>query len=164
MAKPSSHHGQKLPQLRCANKRAMQSVQNREHIMSTPAKSPYILRPADVAPYSPANHSGTNNHRLVAPRVNGARFMEVIYGDLERGGGAAPHAHPGMEQATYIIEGEGTLTVDGTVHKISAGDLLFFPPAVFHEVHVTSSRLKLLVIYSPPYGEDPAKVITKPTA
>jgi quercetin dioxygenase-like cupin family protein len=128
--------------------------------MSHPTRSKYILRPADVPSYSPANHSGTKNHRLVAPGVNGAQFMEVIFGDLERGGGAAPHAHPGMEQATYIVEGEGLLVVDGAEHKIAAGDLLFFPAEVFHEVKVISERLKLLVVYSPPYGEDPKKVIT----
>ena len=130
--------------------------------MTTTQRSPYIIRASDVPAYSPANHSGTNNHRMVAPGVNGARFMEVIYGDLERGGGAAPHAHPGMEQATYIIEGEGILVVDGTDHKITAGDLLYFPAEVFHEVKVVSERLKLLVIYAPPYGEDPTKVITMP--
>jgi quercetin dioxygenase-like cupin family protein len=128
--------------------------------MSISTRSKYILRPEDVPSYSPANHSGTKNHRLVAPGVNGAQFMEVIFGDLERSGGAAPHAHPGMEQATYIIEGEGILVVDGTEHKFGAGDLLFFPAEVFHEVKVVSERLKLLVIYSPPYGEDPKKVIT----
>jgi quercetin dioxygenase-like cupin family protein len=128
--------------------------------MSNSTRSKYILRPNDVPSYSPANHSGTKNHRLVAPGVNGAQFMEVIFGDLERGGGAAPHAHPGMEQATYIIEGEGILVVDGAEHKFAAGDLLFFPAEVFHEVKVVSERLKLLVIYSPPYGEDPKKVIT----
>jgi quercetin dioxygenase-like cupin family protein len=128
--------------------------------MSTPARSKYILRPEDVPSYSPANHSSTKNHRLVAPGVNGAQFMEVIFGNLERGGGAAPHAHPGMEQATYIIEGEGVLVVDGAEHKFAAGDLLFFPAEVFHEVKVVSERLKLLVIYSPPYGENPKKVIT----
>jgi quercetin dioxygenase-like cupin family protein len=132
--------------------------------MSNSTRPKYILRPEYVPAYSPANHSGTSNHHLVAPGVNGARFMEVIYGDLKRGGGAAPHAHPGMEQATYIIEGEGTVVVDGTEHKIAAGDLLFFPAEVFHEVKVVSDRLKLLVIYSPPYGEDPTKVITVATS
>jgi hypothetical protein len=32
---------------------------------------------------------------------------------------------------------------------------------VFHSIRVTSERIKLLVIYSPPYGEDPAKLIKK---
>jgi hypothetical protein len=30
---------------------------------------------------------------------------------------------------------------------------------VFHSIKVLTERIKLLVIYSPPYGEDPAKVI-----
>ena len=38
----------------------------------------YVLRPEDVPSYSPANHSGTKNYRLVAPGVNGAQFMEII--------------------------------------------------------------------------------------
>jgi quercetin dioxygenase-like cupin family protein len=127
--------------------------------ISRAGRTPYIVRPEDVPSYSPANHSGTRNHRLVAPGVNGAQFMEVILGDLERGGGAAPHAHPGLEQATYIIEGEGVLVVDGAEHAFGAGDLLFFPAEVMHEVKVVSERLKLLVIYAQPYGEDPSKVI-----
>jgi len=30
---------------------------------------------------------------------------------------------------------------------------------VFHSIKVLSETIRLLVIYSPPYGEDPAKVI-----
>jgi hypothetical protein len=37
--------------------------------------------------------------------------------------------------------------------------MMFFPANVFHDIKVLSERIKLLVIYSPPYGEDPAKVI-----
>jgi len=117
----------------------------------------YVIRPEDVTPYSPANHSGTKNYRLVAPNVNGAKYMEIIYGDIERHAGAVAHAHPDMEQATYVIDGE----VDGVKHHVSKGDLLFFPSRVFHDIQVISERIKLLVIYAPPYGEDPAKVIKR---
>ncbi len=121
----------------------------------------YVIRPEDVTPYSPANHSGTKNYRLVAPGVNGAQFMEIIYGDIERHAGAVAHAHPGMEQATYVIEGEATAEVDGVVYDVKQGDVLFFPAEVFHDLKVVSERIKLLVIYSPPYGENPDKVIKK---
>jgi quercetin dioxygenase-like cupin family protein len=126
--------------------------------------SKYVLRPEDVPSYSPANHSGTHNHRLVAPGVNGAQFMEIIYGDIARHGAAVAHAHPDLEQATYVIEGEATVEVDGEVHSVKTGDLLFFPAKVFHDIQVISERIKLLVIYAPPYGEAPEKVIksTKP--
>ena len=123
----------------------------------------YVLRPEDVPSYSPANHSGTKNYRLVAPGVNGAQFMEIIYGDIERHSGAVAHAHPEMEQATYVIDGEATVEVDGVKHHVSSGDLLFFPAKVFHDIQVISERIKLLVIYAPPYGEAPEKVIKRAT-
>ena len=121
----------------------------------------YVIRPEDVPSYSPANHSGTRNYRLVAPGVNGSRFMEIIYGDIERHAGSVAHAHPGMEQATYVIEGEATAEVDGTVYHVRTGDVLFFPSEVFHDLKVISERIKLLVIYAPPYGEAPDKVIKR---
>jgi quercetin dioxygenase-like cupin family protein len=122
----------------------------------------YVLRPEDVPAYSPANHSGTKNYRLVSPGVNGARYMEIIYGDIERHAGAVAHAHPDMEQATYVIDGEATVEVDGVKHKVSKGDLLFFPAKIFHDIQVITDRIKLLVIYAPPYEEAPEKVMKRP--
>jgi quercetin dioxygenase-like cupin family protein len=122
----------------------------------------YVLRPEDVPSYSPANHSGTKNYRLVSPGVNGSRYMEIIYGDIERHAGSPAHAHPDMEQANYVIDGEATVEVDGVKHKVSKGDLLFFPANVFHDIQVITERIKLLVIYAPPYEEAPEKVIKRP--
>jgi quercetin dioxygenase-like cupin family protein len=93
--------------------------------------------------------------------VNGAQYMEIIYGDIQRHAGAVAHAHPAMEQATYVLEGEATVNIDGEQNHVQAGDLLFFPVGVFHDIQVISERIKLLVIYAPPYGEDPGKVIRR---
>ncbi len=123
----------------------------------------YVIRPEDVPSYSPANHTGTRNHRLVSPGVNGARYMEIIYGDIERHAGSVAHAHPDMEQAVYVIEGEATAEIDGVTNQIAAGDLLFFPAGVFHDIQVITERIKLLVIYSPPFEEAPGKVIKRGT-
>ena len=124
-------------------------------------RSHYIRRPEDMPAYSPANHSGTTNRRLVGPDVNGARYLEIIHGTLEAGGGAAEHAHAGLEQATYVLDGEATVFIDGVAHRIKTGDLLFFPEGVFHEFKIDSGPIKLLVIYGPPYGENPSKVIKR---
>ncbi|MGA3125679.1 MAG: cupin domain-containing protein [Candidatus Korobacteraceae bacterium] len=123
----------------------------------------YVLRPEDVPSYSPANHKGTKNYRLVGPELNGAQFMEIVYGDIERHAGAVGHAHPGMEQAVYVIEGEATAEIDGVVHHVSTGDLMFFPAEVFHDIQVLTERIKLLVIYAPPYGEAREKVLLRTT-
>ena len=51
--------------------------------------------------------------------------------------------------------------VGGETYHARAGDLCFFPAGVFHSVRVTSKRLKVLIIYAPPYGESPDKVIRR---
>ena len=117
-----------------------------------------LIRPSQLPGYSPANHHGTINVRLIGPE-NGARHMEVILGDIEQGGNALPHAHPGLEQAVYVLEGSGIAGIGGQEYTVGPGDVLFFPEGVFHALRVTSGRIRLLVIYAPPYGEDPAKVI-----
>jgi quercetin dioxygenase-like cupin family protein len=129
--------------------------------MSIAAKPRYVLRASDLPSYSPAHHSGTKNTRLVSEALNGARFMEVILGEIEKGAGVSTHAHPGMEQAQYFLEGEAEVVVDGETYRVRAGDLCFFPADVFHSVRVTSERMKVLIIYSPPYGESPDRVKRK---
>jgi hypothetical protein len=67
-------------------------------------KPKYLVRAADVPSYQPANHHHTSNQRLIGPETVGARQMEVLLGTLPEGGGALPHAHPGIEQACYLLE------------------------------------------------------------
>ena len=122
-------------------------------------KSPCIIRASEVTPYSPANHTGTKNYRLVGTEVKGAKHMEIVLGDIERNEGSPAHAHPDMEQAVYVLEGEAIAGIDGVDHHVRAGYMMFFPAQVFHSIKVLTERIKLLVIYSPPYGEDPTKVI-----
>ena len=123
------------------------------------AKSPYIIRATEMVPYSPANHTGTKNYRLVGPHVNGAKHLEIVLGDIERNEGSPAHAHPDLEQAVYVLEGEAIAGIDGVDHHVRAGDMMFFPARVFHSIKVLTERIKLLVIYSPPYDEDPTKVV-----
>jgi quercetin dioxygenase-like cupin family protein len=121
-------------------------------------KPKYLVRQADVAPYSPANHTGTNNFRLIGPETVGAKQLEVLIGEIERGKGALPHSHPGIEQVCYLLEGEAHVEVAGEKFEMKRGEACFFPADVQHLFIVTSERAKVMVIYAPPYGEDPAKV------
>jgi len=122
-------------------------------------KSRYCVNQADVTPYSPANHSGTKNFRLIGPETVGAKQVEVLIGELERGKGALPHAHPGIEQVCYLLEGEAHVEVAGEKFELKAGDACFFPPDAMHLFLATSPRARVMVIYAPPYGEDPGKTV-----
>jgi quercetin dioxygenase-like cupin family protein len=120
----------------------------------------YLVRQSDVTPYSPANHTGTKNFRLIAPETVGAKGVEVLVGEVERGKGALPHAHPGIEQVCYLLEGEAHVEIAGEKFEMKPGEACYFPPDQMHVFIVTSDKARVLVIYTPPYGEDPKKRVT----
>jgi len=119
----------------------------------------YRVRQSDVQPYSPANHVGTKNYRLIGAETVGAKQVEMLIGEIERGKGALPHAHPGIEQVCYLLEGRAQVEVGGEAFELAPGEACFFPPDVAHVFTVTSDRAKVMVIYSPPYEENAARVV-----
>lgn len=128
--------------------------------MPTQTLSRYFVRAADVPPYHPANHTGTTNRRLIGPANVGAKNIEVVLGVIEKGKGALPHAHPGIEQVCYLLEGRARAQVGGEVCEMSPGDSCYFPPDLPHVFTVISDEpVKVLVIYAPPYEENPSRVI-----
>jgi quercetin dioxygenase-like cupin family protein len=120
----------------------------------------FFVRPADVPSYHPANHTGTTNRRLIGPETVGAKNVEVLLGVIEKGRGAEPHAHPGMEQVCYLLEGTALAEVDGQRCEMKPGDVCYFPAGEMHKFTATSEKAaKVLIIYSPPYGESPERVV-----
>jgi mannose-6-phosphate isomerase-like protein (cupin superfamily) len=123
-------------------------------------RSRYFVRAADVPAYHPANHTGTVNRRLIGAENVGASKLELVLGVVEKGKGALPHAHPGIEQVCYMLEGRARAEVAGEACELGPGDCCFFPPDVPHVFTVVSDEpVKVLVIYSPPYEENPARAV-----
>ncbi|MBB1633354.1 cupin domain-containing protein [Cupriavidus sp. UME77] len=129
--------------------------------MTPSSSSPsYFVRVEDVPGYHPANHVGTLNRRIIGRENVGATQLEVIHGTIERGKGALPHAHPGIEQVCYVLEGRARAEVNGQSRELGPGDCCFFPAKAMHVFTVISDEpVKLLVIYAPPYEESPERVI-----
>jgi len=86
--------------------------------------------------------------------------VEVLIGEIEKGEGALPHAHPGIEQVCYMLEGRARAEVGGEACELGPGDCCFFPAEMQHTFTVVSDEpVKVLVIYSPPYEESPERVV-----
>jgi len=121
--------------------------------------SRYHIRLSAVPTYSPANHEGTRNQRLIGRDNVGAQNLEVVLGTIQRGGGALPHAHPGVEQVCYLLEGTAHVEVGDDSFELVAGEACFFPENALHVFQVTSPLARVLVVYGPPYEENPQRVI-----
>ena len=115
----------------------------------------YLIRPSEVKPYSPANHTGTTNYRLIGPETVGATKIEMILGEIQSGKGALAHLHTGIEQVCYLLEGTAHVEVGGEKFEMKPGESCFFPAGMMHVFTVTSERARVLVVYSPPYLERP---------
>ena len=128
-------------------------------------KKRYFVTESEVTPYSPANHGDTVNRRLIGPETVGAKHVEVLLGVVggaldAAGGGALPHRHPGIEQVCYMLQGRARAEVDGQVREMGPGDVCFFPADMVHAfTRISEEPVRVLVIYSPPYGESKEKGI-----
>ena len=126
---------------------------------------PIVISVAKLAAYSPANHTGTSNVRVIGPETVGATAIEVLVGTIVKSHGANPHAHPFLEQCAYMLEGTGESQAQGRTEAIATGSWGYAPAGVFHSFRVTSDEPgRVLVVYTPPYGENPAQTITVPDA
>ena len=120
----------------------------------------YFVNAGDVDSYHPANHTGTVNRRLIGPETVGSEHLELLEGTVEPGQGALPHAHPDLDQVVYVLTGTARAEIDGQTREMRPGDAAFFPKGMPHVFTVTGSHpAKVLVIYTPPYMENPTQAV-----
>src|SRR6187200_3140008 len=96
------------------------------------AKRRFFVPADDVAGYRPANHTGTLNKRLIGRETVGAERVVVLLGEIQKGKGALPHAHPGIEQVCYMVQGRALAEDGGETCELGPGDCCSFPPYMPH--------------------------------
>lgn len=65
--------------------------------------------------------------------------------------GAREHYHKRSTELYYVLEGEGTVKLDGVEHSVRRGSLVHIPPGV---VHGASGRVRVLVVGIPDIADD----------
>jgi mannose-6-phosphate isomerase-like protein (cupin superfamily) len=70
--------------------------------------------------------------------------------------GGPDNRHRGADQWLFVVTGEGTATVNGQEHSLSAGSLLLIERGDLHEIRNTGKQpLRTLNFYVPPaYTDD----------
>jgi quercetin dioxygenase-like cupin family protein len=63
------------------------------------------------------------------------------------------HYHRLSEEIYFILDGEGTLELDGEKQRVGAGDAALIPPGARHSI-VAASDLRFLCCCSPPYSHE----------
>jgi quercetin dioxygenase-like cupin family protein len=64
--------------------------------------------------------------------------------------GARLHYHRVATELYYVLEGEGTVLLDGQEHAVKKGSIVHIPPGV---VHGAQGRMRVLVVGIPDISE-----------
>jgi quercetin dioxygenase-like cupin family protein len=105
-------------------------------------EQPTVIRPAE--------HAEWRLERMGKSTLFQSRRLLVGLNAFEPGQFHALHAHAGMDKVYQVVEGEGTLLLDGREVPIRAGELVVAPEGVPHGIRNSSAaRLLVLVILAP---------------
>jgi len=87
-------------------------------------------------------------YRLLSAAERGrvAAWVHVV--DIDD---ARPHYHRRATELYYVLEGEGTIWLNGEEYSLRKGSLVHIPPLV---VHAAKGRMRVLVMGIPEIAED----------
>ncbi|MEX2453349.1 MAG: cupin domain-containing protein [Rhodospirillaceae bacterium] len=86
-------------------------------------------------------------------------YTERMVSDLlcyEPGQGTVVHHHLTDDEAFYVIDGRGTISVGGTVHEVGPTSLVFAPMGEEHGIQAAADS-RLVIIYFRAPGRRTAK-------
>jgi quercetin dioxygenase-like cupin family protein len=88
-------------------------------------------------------------HRLISRedrKKKVAAWVHVV--DIDK---STAHYHKRATELYYVLEGQGTVLLDGEEHAVRKGSLLHIPPGVLHSA---TGRMRVLVVGIPDIEED----------
>jgi quercetin dioxygenase-like cupin family protein len=75
--------------------------------------------------------------------------------------GSNAHYHGRGTELYYVLQGEGTILLDGVAHAVRKGTMVHVPPGI---THGTTGRMRVLVVGIPDISDDDLFFQDDPTA
>lgn len=120
---------------------------------ATPPYSLVLPVEAQESYWQPAPSHGYMT-TILTPENCPSNIMAAAVQSIDQGCQIRPHAHTNMDEVLLILEGRGTLLVDGRPTSVGPGDSTFLGRFVRHELfNDGDGPLKLLAILLPPGTE-----------
>lgn len=95
---------------------------------------------------------------------SGTRSVEVVMSELPAGAYTGIHIHTNADEFFYILEGSGTIQIDGVTYALEPGDFAFIPIGVQHEVTTESGMALMEIVDGPARVEFMREVAARPSS
>ena len=63
------------------------------------------------------------------------------------------HFHKLSEEFYFLLEGNGTMEIDGETQAVAPGDAILIPPGAWHQI-TADTQLRFLCACAPPYAHE----------
>jgi mannose-6-phosphate isomerase-like protein (cupin superfamily) len=84
-----------------------------------------------------------------APVVN----QSLAEASVPAGRATERHYHKKSEEFYFVVEGKGTMEINGETRAVAPGDAILIPPGAWHQI-TASSALRFLCCCAPPYSHE----------
>jgi mannose-6-phosphate isomerase-like protein (cupin superfamily) len=92
--------------------------------------------------------------RSILDRTNApVQKQSLAEASIPAGGAAQRHYHKVAEEIYFILEGSGTMEIDGRIRQVSPGDGVLIPPGAWHTIRAEET-LRFLRCCAPPYSHE----------
>jgi mannose-6-phosphate isomerase-like protein (cupin superfamily) len=110
-----------------------------------------ILNLANQTPFTTKDGSTI---RSILDRTNApVQNQSLAEARVPAGGATERHYHRLAEEFYFILEGAGTMEIDGASRNVSPGDAILIPPGAWHQITAGDS-MRFLCCCSPPYSHE----------
>ena len=116
------------------------------------AKPAALIRNVVEVPWQqfPGHFGSALSKPLVRPETAGSRLIDYRISCYQPMAYVALHTHKVQEQVYHVLDGEGTMEMDGKRQVVRKHDVVFVPPGVAHGIGNTGlTDLVFLVITAP---------------
>lgn len=96
---------------------------------------------------------GSTIRSLLDPTNAPVQNQSLAEATVPVGRPTAHHYHKLSEEFYYILEGQGTMEIDGQLRSVTAGDAILIPPGAWHQI-TASQSLRFLCCCAPSYSHE----------
>jgi quercetin dioxygenase-like cupin family protein len=115
-------------------------------------KATAVIRNVVETPWKqfPGHFGGALSKPLVRPETTGSRLVDYRISTYQPMAYVKTHTHKVQEQIYHVLEGEGSVEIEGKRTIVRKHDVIFIPPGVSHAICNNGiSDLTFIVVTTP---------------